>query len=83
MQSRQEELFDMLRAAFRGRPQESSAGQTNTGARPAPEPAPEPVVLVGNIVPKSVEVAVHAKEDVHQRDDFDSALAALKKARGK
>jgi hypothetical protein len=82
MRSRQDELFDLLRSALSDRPAGKPADRP---AQPFEAvPPPDPVVLLpGSLLPESVEISVRASESTLQRDDFDSAIAALKRAKGR
>lgn len=80
---RQEKMLELL---------SSLASRTGNFSPSAPVPvqfqvvAPpddEPLILPGNLIPDSVEISVRASESTLARDDFETTLAALKKAKNK
>jgi hypothetical protein len=79
MVARQEELFKLLQSAVQ-RPITYAHVPT---AHVGNFSSDDEIILPGKLVPESVEVNVKVREDEHSADDFDNALAALKKAKNK
>ena len=80
MAVKQEKLFELLSAALSRQGPPVSMPSVKMGTATFSE---DPVMIPGHILPDSVEVSVQASERDIDRDDFDSALVALKKARGR
>jgi len=87
MSARQEKLFELLSIAMAAQPQVLApsvrAQETSVKISPPPFIEEDTIILLGKIIPDSVEISVQTRERELAREDFDSALEALKKAKGK
>jgi len=82
MKSRQEDLFALLQAAM-AKPAFAPSPAPFHVVQPSVAQSQDPVILPGKMLPESVEISVKPCETDLSRDDFDSALEALRKAKGR
>lgn len=84
MRARQEEFFSFLRSSIQAPMPVPTTRVAETSIRVhPPDFSEDPIMLPGKVMPESVEVSVQMREDELPSEGFDSALAALKKAKGR